>query len=84
LLHLGRLTTKFVYLLEKPDLAIAPGQPTPAIGLPFIRHLMKPGQTELALCTYRVRPGDMVDPPEGRYTLNSVSCLGCKRWPKTL
>jgi len=66
-------------LFEKPDIAVEPGKPIPAVGLPLIRHLMKPGNTELALCTYRLRPGDIVDPPEGSYKLRSVSCLGCKQ-----
>ena len=47
----------FVYLFERPDIAIDPNKPVlvPAVGLPLVRHLMKPGRTELALCTYRVR-----------------------------
>jgi len=70
---------KLIYLFEKPDVARVPGQPTPAVRLPLIRHLMKPGDTELALCTYRLRPGDIVNPLEGSRKLRSVSCIGCKQ-----
>jgi hypothetical protein len=75
---------KFIYLFEQSSISVDPGKPTPALGLPLIRHLMKPGSTELALCEYRVRPSDIINPLEDSYKLSSVSCLSCKQVARNL